>query len=109
MNFAVKETLTEQEIESGLRAVIRDGMASNAMATLTGGVFLVAFALQLGASNTLIGLLAAVPPLAQLVQIPSILLVERLRNRRAISVVASSMSRIIWLVIALIPFVTRGA
>jgi len=32
--------------------------------------------LKLGASNTVIGLLAAIPALAQLVQIPSIYLVE---------------------------------
>jgi len=59
MRFAAKETLTEEEVQSGLRAVIKDGMASTAMATLTGGPFLVAFALKLGASNLVIGLLAA--------------------------------------------------
>jgi MFS family permease len=105
MRLAVKDSLTEQEIESGLRAVIKDGMASTAMATLTGGAFLVAFALKLGASNLVIGLLAAIPPLAQLIQIPSIYLVERLRNRRAISVATSTGGRIFWLFIALIPFV----
>jgi hypothetical protein len=104
MRFAAKETLTEEEVQSGLRAVIKDGMASTAMATLTGGVFLVAFALKLGASNLVIGLLAAIPPLAQLIQIPSIYLVERLRNRRAISVATSTGGRILWLFIALIPF-----
>ena len=51
------------------------------MVTLTGGVFLVAFALKLEASNTIIGLLAAIPPLAQLIQIPAIYLVEKYRVR----------------------------
>jgi hypothetical protein len=59
MRFAVKDTLTEQEIETGLRSIIKDGLASQAMVTLTGGVFLVAFALQLGASNLVIGLLVS--------------------------------------------------
>jgi MFS family permease len=104
MRFAVKDTLTEEEVQSGLRTIIKDGMASTSMATLTGGAFLVAFALKLGASNLVIGLLAAIPPLAQLLQIPSIYLVERIRNRRAISVSASSGSRVLWLFIALIPF-----
>jgi hypothetical protein len=104
MRLAVKDRLTEQEIESGLRAVIKDGMASTAMATLTGGAFLVAFALKLGASNLVIGLLAAIPPLAQLIQIPSIYLVERIQNRRLISMAASMGGRILWLFIALIPF-----
>jgi MFS family permease len=104
MQFAAKDTLTEEEVQSGLRAVIKDGMASTAMATLTGGPFLVAFALKLGASNLVIGLLAAIPPLAQLIQIPSIYLVERIRNRRVISMAASAGGRSFWLLIGLIPF-----
>lgn len=38
--FAVKDALTEDEIQSGRRAVIKDGMATTSMATLTGGRFL---------------------------------------------------------------------
>ncbi len=63
INFAVKDTLTEEEVQTGLRAVIHEGLASQAMGTLTGGVFLIAFALKLGASNLMVGLLAAVMPL----------------------------------------------
>jgi hypothetical protein len=97
-------TLTEEEIQSGLRAVIKDGLTTQTMTTLTGGVFLVAFALKLGASNFVIGLLAAIPPLLQLIQIPSIYLVEKYRNRRSITMYTSALSRIFWLLIALIPF-----
>lgn len=104
MRFPAKDTLTEEEVRSGLRSVIKDGLASQTMVTLTGGVFLVAFALKLGASNLVIGLLAAIPPLTQLIQIPSIYLVERYRLRRAITVYASATSRVFWLLIALIPF-----
>jgi hypothetical protein len=68
MRFPVKETLAEEEIQSGLRSVIKDGLASQTMVTLTGGAFLVAFALKLGASNLVIGLLAAIPPLTQLMK-----------------------------------------
>lgn len=103
--FKVKDTLTEKEIQSGLRSVINDGLTSQAMITLTGSIFLVAFALKLGASNLIIGLLAAIPPLAQLIQIPSIYLVEKYRNRRAVSFYTSTLSRTFLLLIALIPFI----
>jgi MFS family permease len=103
MTFSIKDTLSEAEIQSGLRAVIRDGLASQVMVTFTGGAFLVAYALKLGASNVTIGLLAAIPPLAQLIQIPSIFLVERIRKRRLISMFGSASSRIFWLLIALSP------
>ena len=39
MRFAVKDTLTEEEIQSGLRSVIKDGLTTQAMVTMTGGVF----------------------------------------------------------------------
>jgi MFS family permease len=104
MRFAVKDTLTEDEIRGALKNVINDGLATRVMVTLTGGVFLVAFALKLGASNSVIGLLAAIPSLVQLIQIPSVYLVEKYRVRRAISVYTSAISRISWLFIALIPF-----
>jgi len=47
---------------------IKDGVASQAMGVLTGGAFLIAFAIKLGASNFVIGLLAAIGPLSQLLQ-----------------------------------------
>jgi len=99
-----KETVTDGDLEHRLRGVLTSGLATRAMSTFTGGAFLVAFALKLGASNFVIGLLAAIPALAQLLQIPSIYLVEKIRNRRGIAVIASGADRIFWLFIALIPF-----
>ncbi len=99
-----KETLSEDDISKGLSYIIKDGLATQAMVTLTSGIFLVAFGLQLGASNTVIGLLAAIPPLAELIQMPAISVVENVRNRRLICVGASIVARIFWIVIALIPF-----
>lgn len=49
MRFPVKDTLTGKELESGLKTAIRDGLASQAMGVLTGGIFLTAFALKMGA------------------------------------------------------------
>lgn len=73
-------SLTEEEIQTGLKNVLRDGLATRAMITLTEGVFLVGFALKLEAPLFVIGLLAAIPPLAQLIQIPSIFLIEKYQN-----------------------------
>jgi len=109
MRFKPEDTLTEQQVNTGLDYVIRDGIASQAMGILTGGAFLIAFAIKLGASNFVIGLLAAIGPLAQLLQLPSIFLVERIRNRRAITVVAAALSRLCWLLIALVPFLFGGS
>ncbi len=104
MNLTPEDVLSKQQIESGLKMVIRDGVASQAMGVLTGGAFLVAFAIHLGASNLTIGLLASIGPLSQLLQLPAILLVERIRNRKSIVLVAAASARIFWLLIAMIPF-----
>src|SRR5659263_12205 len=104
MKFPVKDSLSEGELKSGLKNVIMDGLTTQAIATLTGGVFLVAFALKLGASNLTIGILAAIPPLGQLIQLPAIYIVEKYRVRREICVLSTAVSRSFWLLIAMIPF-----
>ncbi len=103
--FKTEETLSENQIQSALKNIIRDGVASQVMGILTGGAFLIAFAVKLGASNFVIGLLAAIGPLSQLLQLPSIFLVEKIRNRRLITVAAAGLSRLCWLIIALSPFI----
>jgi hypothetical protein len=62
MRFAIKDTLTEEELQSGLRALIKDEMTRTSRATLMGTAFLVAFALELGASNLVTGLMSAISP-----------------------------------------------
>src|SRR3954470_13187576 len=86
--------------------VIGDGIAAEAMTTLTGGSFLVAMALLLGASNFQIGLLAALPTFTNLFQLISIWLVRRFNNRRTITVVCSFLARFPLLIIGIIPLIS---
>ena len=83
----------DREDRRVLRLVLFDALASEAMGTLTTGVFLVGFAVALGADNFSIGMLAAVPFFAQLLQMPAVLLVERWRVRRDICVFSTAMGR----------------
>ena len=94
MFFSPTPQLTEDERERGLRHLVLEAGFSNAVTAVTSGVILTAFALHLGASNTTIGLLAAVTFWVQLLQAPGVLLVERLRTRKRISIVASFVSRL---------------
>lgn len=89
-----KETLTEDEVNRGLKLVIGDGLAAEAMTTLTGGAFLIAMALLLGANNFQIGLLAGLPTFTNLFQLLSIWLVRRFNNRRAIAVLCGMLARL---------------
>jgi MFS-type transporter involved in bile tolerance (Atg22 family) len=110
MPLGPTDTVTDDARDRGLRMLLYDGICSQAMGVLTGGAFLVAFALMIGASNKAIGAIAAVGPLAQILQLPAIFLVEKTRLRKALVVVNSFVSRLFWIVIAGLPwFVPEGA
>jgi len=93
MNLQPKKELTEAEIQRSLRFVIGDGLTTEAMTVLTGGAFLVAMALLMGANNFEIGFLAALPTFTNIFQLISIWLVRRFNNRRLIAVVCSLLAR----------------
>jgi MFS family permease len=98
-----RSELTETEVSRGFRGVINDGVATSVMSTLTGSTFLIAFALALGASELVIGLMAMIPALANIIQLPTTYLIEKVRVRRSITVPAAALSRSFWLVIAMVP------
>src|SRR5215203_2537320 len=104
MNLKPSKHLSQKQITRGLHLVIKDGLAAEAMSALTGGTFLVAMALQLGASNFQIGLLAALPTLTNVFQLLAIWLVQKYNNRRIISVLGNGFARFPLLVIGLLPF-----
>jgi MFS family permease len=86
------------------RLVLYDALASEAMGTLTTGVFLTGFLVNLGASNAAIGVLAAVPFAVQFLQLPAVVLVERLRTRRAICTWSAGIGRTFLIAAAMAPF-----
>lgn len=96
--------LTEPQVKKGLNLIVQDGLMAEAMATLTGGAFLVSYALKLGASNFQIGLLASMPTLTNLFQLLAIYLIYLIGNRRVLSVTTSLFARLPLLMISLIPF-----
>jgi MFS family permease len=98
------DSFDEEQRGRGLRLLLLDGVSTQVMGALTGGALLVAFALMLGASNTVIGLIAAVGPLSQLLQIPAIWIVEKLRRRKALVVTTLVASRTAWFAVAAIPW-----
>jgi hypothetical protein len=58
--FDTKQTLSEKELNKGLRTYVVDGVTTMGVATLQGGVYLVAFALAMGASQMQVGLIASI-------------------------------------------------
>lgn len=98
--------VTPAECERGLRLLVVEAAFSGGAAALSTGVILTAFALHLGASNAMVGVLASVPCLAQLLQLPAVLLVERWRTRKLIAVGTSLIGRAMLGIMAATTFFT---
>jgi MFS family permease len=105
MNLRPDAHVTPEDIERGKRALVRDAAWANLTGALSGGVVLAGFAVALGASPLVIGLIAAIPFAAQSVQLPAIALVEHVRERRRIAVIAATAARALILALAIVPWV----
>lgn len=104
MIFPTKETLNETDLQSSLKNVIKDGYISQIMVNLTSGSILISFALLLGANIFIIGLLGAIPTLCNFFQLPTIFLIEKVRNRRKICVYSLTLYRLCLLIVGFVPF-----
>lgn len=83
--------------------ILADTFYSQTLLTLTTGVFLSGFCLALGASHKMIGLLMAIPHLAQLLQLPGIYLVQKWQSKRGLTLWGTLGSRL-----CLLPLVVIG-
>jgi len=88
--------------------MVAEGVFARSMDALTGGVVLAAFAVTLGASELEIGLLAAIPFLAQFAYVPAVFLLARTRDRRPLTVASTLVARSVLLAVAAVPFLDSG-
>lgn len=96
--------IDDDALRRGLRAFQGDGVCSQVRDSLLSGPLLVGFALLLGASNAGVGLLSALGPATQILQLPTVALIERWRMRKAICMWAATFARVAWLGVLVIPW-----
>ncbi len=77
---------------------------AGAMFSPGSGGFMAAYALALGANNRQVGILAALPPVSRVVQMPAILLVEKFRRCKAIGLPSWFLAQLMRLPIEVVPF-----
>lgn len=97
--------ISDEARRHGLGWLIVDGAAATAIGALNSGVVLLALALHVGASNAQIGVIAAIPLLSQMLQAPTVTLVERVRRRRLIAVACLFTARLALPLYAMVPFI----
>jgi MFS family permease len=96
-------TVSPQQLAAGEKSLVLELAWSAMSSAFSGGVILVAFALGLGATPVQVGLLAAIPFLAQALQLPATVLIERVRQRRLIAVLTITAARAALLLLAALP------
>src|SRR3954471_3213700 len=91
-------------MENSKSALVQDAAWASLAGALHGGVILTGFALALGAGPLVIGLLAAIPLIAQAAQLPAIVWVERSGKRRAIALWTITLARVAIVGLAFLPY-----
>jgi MFS family permease len=94
---AADRSLRPEESAAAMKISIYDGFFAQTFAILTGGVFLPAFALALGANNLHIGVLAAIPFFANLFQLAGSFFVEKYAVRKKFCIATSGLHRLLWI------------
>jgi MFS-type transporter involved in bile tolerance (Atg22 family) len=94
----------ERYLGTDLRNSIYDGMFANMFASLTGGVFLTGFALYIGMDEFMIGLVASMPSLVTIFQLPASYLIGKKGRRKNISYVGAAIARLMWIPILIVAF-----
>jgi MFS family permease len=108
MSSPASSSIDDRALALAQRALVRDSAWSSVCGALFGGVVLAGYAIQVGAGPLTIGLLAAIPYIAQALQLPATVVVERLRRRKRLTVPLLTSARTIILVLALLPLWPTG-
>jgi hypothetical protein len=91
-------------LRASLRASVAEGAAAEVFGACAGGAVLTGWALYLGASPFTIGLLAALPVAAQVVQLPAAWLTQRI-GPKPLAILSIGASRLVWLPLVAVPLV----
>ena len=101
-------SLDDDARRQAIRAYQADGVASQVRDALGNGTLLIGYALLLGASHAAVGVLAALGPATQVLQLPTVTFLERQGRRKAVCWWAAFGGRTAWLAVLAIPALSRG-
>jgi len=97
-----------ESVRKWLRYATVEGALANVFITFTGGAFVTGLALLLGASDFEIGLLAAIPFLAQVAQLLTAYFIGRFKTRKGVVVWLSVVGRQSWWVVPAVLLFSGG-
>jgi MFS family permease len=100
-------SIRQAELRRSMRLVTAAWAMGIIWMTCTGGSWMNTFQVMLGFTNTHFGLMTALPWAATLANLAAVVIIERTGLRKYVFIISKSISRMLWLVVALI-LVTLG-
>lgn len=93
------------EIRRSIAMMVMGNIFGNLFGVISTGSALTGFARDLGANDLIFGVLSGIPLAASLMQIPAAILVSRTQKRKRYMLTFGIISRAVWLLIGLVPYV----
>ena len=104
------QQLSPSAIERAVKLSYAQAMLAAVYMASTGGMFIIGYALKLGATNVQLGLMATIPMCAVVTQLLASMFIERGASRRLMTIMASMLNVAGWLLIIGLPYVLgRGS
>ncbi|MBW4491966.1 MAG: MFS transporter [Oscillatoria princeps RMCB-10] len=94
--------ISKAQIRSSLKALTLDSVFASIFTSVTTGVLLSNFLLQLGATSVEIGLVCSIPMLANLLQPVGAIIADKTASRRRYNLLTFGLSRLLWLILVLL-------
>jgi MFS family permease len=99
---------SDRQVERAIRLSYAQVLCNAVFAASTGGMFLIGFAMRLGADNVWLGLISTIPALFVVFQFLSAYAVERGVSRKKITVALAFVTPACWVFIASIPLLAES-
>jgi len=96
-------------VERAVKLSYAQAMLGSIYGASVGGMFLIGYALKLGATNAQIGLMSSIPMLFVVIQLWASHMVESGISRRLLTVIGALGNVLGWIFIIMIPYVARDA
>ncbi len=104
LHQTVSARLPREQLARARSLSIIEGCFARGHMACTSGTVLTGFALWLGASPLVIGLLASLPAFAGLAQLAAPYFTDRLGQRKSLVIAAVAAQRLLWVPVAILPF-----
>ena len=103
------QQLSPAAIERAVKLSYAQAMLAAVYVASTGGMFIIGYALKLGATNVQLGLMTTIPMCAVLTQLLASMFIERGASRRRMTIMASMLNVSGWMLIIGLPYLLGRA